>query len=224
MRGVVGSSPLTRGTLLQGFVRLHSGRFIPAYAGNTDILTRRGIPLTVHPRLRGEHTGCRCNIGFRLGSSPLTRGTLNAFVLSGGLGRFIPAYAGNTSSHTGRARRAAVHPRLRGEHAMCLHRSWMMIGSSPLTRGTRRYRRSRFWAWRFIPAYAGNTAAVLSVGIAISVHPRLRGEHPSEAARSEAANGSSPLTRGTRRAVVLWGRSRRFIPAYAGNTLSRGWN
>ena len=49
-----GSSPLTRGTRTITGATLGSGRFIPAYAGNSQIgVTSTGFP-TVHPRLRGE--------------------------------------------------------------------------------------------------------------------------------------------------------------------------
>ena len=55
---------------------------------------------------------------------------------SGALGRFIPAYAGNSPSIEINDLRQAVHPRLRGEliteNAVVISRT----GSSPLTRGT----------------------------------------------------------------------------------------
>ena len=49
-----GSSPLARGTLrriCEGFAK---DRFIPACAGNSEIIRREEILGTVHPRLRGE--------------------------------------------------------------------------------------------------------------------------------------------------------------------------
>ena len=53
-----------------------------------------------------------------------------------------------------------------------------------------------------------------------SVHPRLRGEHWHYAAVETLRDGSSPLTRGTRRRAEYLRRSERFIPAYAGNTIN----
>ena len=52
-----------------------------------------------------------------------------------------------------------------------------------------------------------------------SVHPRLRGELKKLRLRAAATNGSSPLTRGTRRDEYPVLGHLRFIPAYAGNSL-----
>ena len=52
--------------------------------------------------------------------------------------------------------------------------------------------------FRFIPAYAGNSARNGSVCRLPSVHPRLRGELVMFNVISPDARGSSPLTRGTR--------------------------
>ncbi len=70
-----GSSPLARGTLVQGEAPLAQARFIPAGAGNTQVQRREGGVLSVHPRWRGEHFGgVGCAVGDG-GSSPLARGT-----------------------------------------------------------------------------------------------------------------------------------------------------
>ena len=52
-----------------------------------------------------------------------------------------------------------------------------------------------------------------------SVHPRLRGEHVRLKLARFPVVGSSPPTRGTRRAQGVPAPGVRFIPAYAGNTL-----
>ena len=70
-----GSSPRMRGTLNQILDWDDSERFIPAYAGNTAGSTGVSSPMTVHPRVCGEHPvieRCRLNIA---GSSPRMRGT-----------------------------------------------------------------------------------------------------------------------------------------------------
>ena len=72
-------------------------------------------------------------------------------------------------------------------------------------------------AW-FIPAWAGNTSAWLCRTFYKSVHPRVGGEHSTEANAVPLALGSSPRGRGT---LFLDSQRRadfRFIPAWAGNT------
>ena len=54
------------------------------------------------------------------GSSPPTRGTRKVLEAPGAIRRFIPAYAGNTQLIVDRFIQDAVHPRLRGEHALAL--------------------------------------------------------------------------------------------------------
>src|SRR5690606_11770657 len=91
-------------------------------------------------------------------------------------------------------------------------------GSSPHTRGTQADRSAWRNGARFIPAYAGNTAQPRVQSHAISVHPRIRGEHWNMSDTSRSLAGSSPHTRGTRFGGRVNVARRRFIPAYAGNT------
>ena len=132
-------------------------RIIPAYAGNTHVLFKS-----------------RC---FNQGSSPHTRGT-----------RFIGAYNGDAKRD---------HPRIRGEHRgdvqVASHGHGIipayagntgrrpkatakMMGSSPHTRGTR----------RFIPRW--NTMR--------RDHPRIRGEHSVRAFRPPRSRGIIPAYAG----------------------------
>ena len=159
--------------------------------------------------------------------------------------RFIPACAGNTTRTTALRRWKAVHPRVRGEHSV-----------SGITAGTVQFRFIPACAGntspecrppglrRFIPACAGNTWAAPTRGRDPSVHPRVRGEHESDAAWIETTYGSSPRARGTLMAKRSWqsdaptsstvhprvrGEHKlasrgcrgcgRFIPACAGNTV-----
>ena len=172
-----GSSPLTRGTLLGGCGTGKTHRFIPAYAGNSErpqsVCQRR----TVHPRLRGELCEFGMTRNSTLGSSPLTRGTRQWIGFSIRPSRFIPAYAGNSPHRSNVPNSPPVHPRLRGELVCPQSRQAPGAGSSPLTRGTRRSKRSA--RKRF------------------TVHPRLRGELITEHAIIIGSAGSSPLTRGT---------------------------
>ena len=193
-----GSSPLTRGTQRRRKEAVGILRFIPAYAGNTYAFLCGLRPHPVHPRLRGEHTTSASNDSGHGGSSPLTRGTREILHDGGLVWRFIPAYAGNTSTLSSQVKDITVHPRLRGEHVVWIH--WYAE------------------YLRFIPAYAGNTDPAAYKHTLAAVHPRLRGEHIYCVLNILYSRGSSPLTRGTPQ--FLWRRVAgcRFIPAYAGNT------
>ena len=91
-------------------------------------------------------------------------------------------------------------------------------GSSPLTRGTPVDELVATRDNRFIPAYAGNSLSTQSRKSSESVHPRLRGELLQTAILCNLNHGSSPLTRGTQADRSKNPFSRRFIPAYAGNS------
>ncbi len=173
------------------------------------------------------------------GSSPHTRGTQFRDVGFQRLGRFIPAYAGNTSRPTACRTDRPVHPRIRGEHTLTSLIVSPHPGSSPHTRGTRA--RSAAWA---LPVAVHPRIRGEHVEIAVGrqrrtgssphtrgtrpwpssgcrfqlVHPRIRGEHPLRHAGRAGCCGSSPHTRGTREGPAHRVCRGRFIPAYAGNT------
>ncbi len=152
------------------------------------------------------------------GSSPLARGTQDLDRLGYVADRFIPAYAGNSLDMCRSRCTFPVHPRLRGELLQKLTISINWAGSSPLTRGTRYELRVGLLHERFIPAYAGNSWAVLRTKALPAVHPRLRGELQQKTSTKTAKSGSSPLTRGTQKSGGCKSRYARFIPAYAGNS------
>ena len=95
------------------------------------------------------------------------------------------------------------------------------VGSSPLTRGTHLPGLKQKDKDRFIPAYAGNSGRPMSPLEANTVHPRLRGELSNPEVCRGRTGGSSPLTRGTQEFTQEQSEVRRFIPAYAGNSLSK---
>ena len=112
---LIGSSPLTRGTLSIPFSNIRPARFIPAYAGNSSLYLMFSQISSVHPRLRGELVRDLICLSARTGSSPLTRGTQLQGIRLYGLRRFIPAYAGNSPVRSSSLTGVPVHPRLRGE-------------------------------------------------------------------------------------------------------------
>ena len=110
------------------------------------------------------------------GSSPLTRGTRIDSGQNDRFNRFIPAYAGNSCSNAPVSATIPVHPRLRGELTSRGLPFMVVIGSSPLTRGTLAFDDASYSAARSIPAYAGNSVLPAVCMRDRSVHPRLRGE------------------------------------------------
>ena len=98
----------------------------------------------------------------------------------------------------------------------------MTIGSSPPARGTLPNGVGGSRCLRFIPARAGNTGSLLTLGCTAPVHPRPRGEHECRRNPPVLIAGSSPPARGTQWAWCRRGPGRRFIPARAGNTSRNG--
>ena len=70
-----------------------------------------------------------------------------------------------------------------------------------------------------IPAYAGSTARASSGVIPVWDHPRIRGEHMHVYPPVSRFDGSSPHTRGARRAAQPPREFHGIIPAYAGSTV-----
>ena len=89
----------------------------------------------------------------------------------------IPAYAGNTTSDTPTMADKQDHPRLCGEHAEGFSSDFLILGSSPLMRGTRVDEVPEDYVGRIIPAYAGNTDPGADRSDPLRDHPRLCGEH-----------------------------------------------
>ena len=151
----VGSSPLSRGILLEPVTLTVTSRIIPALAGNTSGSLSSRPRYADHPRSRGEYAvGC-VPITRRVGSSPLSRGIPGLSEDAGWAEGIIPALAGNTGPTPvqGRARRdhprsrgeysrrmffpnsTKDHPRSRGEYHRRCRRRRHRGGSSPLSRG-----------------------------------------------------------------------------------------
>ncbi len=133
----LGSSPLTRGTLLSRLDHTDPGRFIPTHAGNTSAPHAPGDIPPVHPHSRGEHVYGFAGAAFAPGSSPLTRGTRLRLRYRERRPRFIPTHAGNTVGGFYAHNEQPVHPHSRGEHSISPCGAPRGSGSSPLTRGTR---------------------------------------------------------------------------------------
>ena len=91
-----GSSPRVWGTRICRWPRRHSGRFIPACVGNSDVFLESGPTRPVHPRVCGELSTEPTPAEQETGSSPRVWGTLSRYPARGLPGRFIPACVGNS--------------------------------------------------------------------------------------------------------------------------------
>ncbi len=212
-----GSSPRLRGTLRYG-CEVHSGhRFIPAPAGNAGSGNRRIGRSAVHPRACGERRSHKRTKEHLHGSSPRLRGTPLRTVSFQGTQRFIPAPAGNALELWVVCGQRPVHPRACGERTRRRPLSRRRRGSSPRLRGTRSDGPLSCRRVRFIPAPAGNAAAIVPPRSSAAVHPRACGERIRVIPSGVVHDGSSPRLRGTRTGTEVAGGFDRFIPAPAGN-------
>ena len=155
------------------------------------------------------------------GSSPLTRGKLDAEGPPAPRGRLIPAHAGKTGYVPGRAYQLAAHPRSRGENRQLRVRATVILGSSPLTRGKQNAAGRISRDSRLIPAHAGKTPRETPSAMLSPAHPRSRGENPHPLKGPLMLNGSSPLTRGKHVLHEGVQLGERLIPAHAGKTDGR---
>ena len=174
--------------------------------------------MTAHPRSRGENSRSRRGARGASGSSPLTRGKLPLPCPRSARSGLIPAHAGKTDRDAPRGRRLRAHPRSRGENQAAANARTDDTGSSPLTRGKHGRRARRPPRPGLIPAHAGKTVAVVEGDPLIEAHPRSRGENPKSNAAFGGAGGSSPLTRGKLRLLLVQARGAGLIPAHAGKT------
>ena len=131
-----GSSPRGRGTRPTTRRGASRSRFIPAWAGNTNMTGDKRQDAAVHPRVGGEHNLYQGTVRSLNGSSPRGRGTHDRQMREYFVKRFIPAWAGNTEQIVLRTVRYSVHPRVGGEHYSRPRESLESDGSSPRGRGT----------------------------------------------------------------------------------------
>ena len=153
----MGSSPLTRGKRTRSSWRVRGVRLIPAHAGKTVATSRRTQAKRAHPRSRGENPRHPVTQRLGLGSSPLTRGKPGREPPQRPRTRLIPAHAGKTTPPPTQPATSPAHPRSRGENVRPRPMIVCGVGSSPLTRGKRRWGAPTSDARGLIPAHAGKT-------------------------------------------------------------------
>ena len=116
--------------------KVNTRRFIPAWAGNRPVVGFVGHGRAVHPRVGGEQAFRPERPKNDTGSSPRGRGTERVKVKADVIHRFIPAWAGNSSSEVAKRRSNPVHPRVGGEQDIAFDPTANQAGSSPRGRGT----------------------------------------------------------------------------------------
>ena len=173
---------------------------------------------TDHPHSCGEYAPVVTRIDAAVGSSPPSRGIYAP--CRGGFPRrgTIPALAGNTWGRRPRTRRAADHPRSRGEYPVEPSFVVALEGSSPLSRGIPGQHGIPGRIVRIIPALAGNTARRTNTLNPSTDHPRSRGEYTGPGGVVGDKEGSSPLSRGIHHPQGFDLAGGGIIPALAGNT------
>ena len=152
------------------------------------------------------------------GSSPLTRGKPQPWLIVTWSAGLIPAHAGKTGLAAYAGQLHEAHPRSRGENSAWtdpLARGW---GSSPLTRGKLLRSLLRLGRHGLIPAHAGKTGLRRASRRSPRAHPRSRGENrvKTPTLRGRRAH---PRSRGENvlaapMIVLIWW----LIPAHAGKT------
>ena len=207
-----------RGTHNRQRLRIGIDGIIPALAGNTGTTELGRRARWDHPRACGEHYQNMLARDIAWGSSPRLRGTHRACGLCRAYPGIIPALAGNTRSHRGRASTWWDHPRACGEHRPRHEESRRVRGSSPRLRGTLAGTASNAAFGGIIPALAGNTLVTVAAVWVSWDHPRACGEHYTEKGIANRQAGSSPRLRGTQGTCAPPQPRLGIIPALAGNT------
>ena len=111
-----------------------------------------------------------------------------------------------------------AHPHSRGENRISNDSGSVRAGSSPLTRGKPALRGLRPASVGLIPTHAGKTFSGTLKLHCDRAHPHSRGENSDWDTMDGRAGGSSPLTRGKRRAPGNAPQRHRLIPTHAGKT------
>ena len=133
-----------------------STRVIPACAGNRESRILIRPSRWCHPSVCGEQSSTTSPGLVNAGSSLRVRGTGDLEERGEGVGRVIPACAGNSGIGRRSARTLAGHPCVCGERGKELTERAIEFGSSLRVRGTVRHSAHVASLFRVTPACAGN--------------------------------------------------------------------
>ena len=191
-----GTSPRVRGKLhARAFARI-TLRYIPARAGEAQLVARVSVRPTVHPRACGGSSPPSPAAKSNMGTSPRVRGKHRRARCSPGRRRYIPARAGEASRPCSAARGAWVHPRACGGSQPGGRGFFRVGGTSPRVRGKPTTCGPCFQTIGYIPARAGEARHHRRRQNRTWVHPRAcGGSAPSRRAQISTV-GTSPRVRG----------------------------
>ena len=173
---------------------------------------------SVYPRVGGGNRGRFLALPRRRGLSPRGRGKRVRCLASPNQYRSIPAWAGETPIAGYCLPNARVYPRVGGGNAADTTNPSASRGLSPRGRGKRLRAGQRRADERSIPAWAGETEQAEISDSNHQVYPRVGGGNGICAKGALRMPGLSPRGRGKPRGLGQHHRTRRSIPAWAGET------
>ena len=153
--GGKGLSPPTRGNPGVSHPALHLRGSIPAHAGEPSKACSGTGDREVYPRPRGGTGWQDILASDSEGLSPPTRGNPPGSIVCSGMGRSIPAHAGEPSGSAKSVDFGSVYPRPRGGTSPARARASSSAGLSPPTRGNLLMRVPSGRIAGSIPAHAG---------------------------------------------------------------------
>ena len=219
-RSPPGLSPPTRGSRRAPGRHDAAARSIPAHMGKPSNGLRSMCSSKVYPRPHGEAPDRSFRRPASSGLSPPTRGSLS-------LVDDLDLQQGSIPAHTGKPRTARpscttprVYPRPHGEADTGDAETWLVVGLSPPTRGSRPSPPGR-GRWRgSIPAHTGKPTKVPLPSRLTQVYPRPHGEATPPATSMTRDRGLSPPTRGSLLGEHALDARRGSIPAHTGKPLT----
>ena len=111
-------------------------RFIPIYIGNTRLIMKRLLKLTVYPYIYREHSRVCMYVFTKYGLSLYIQGTHYVLIKRVKRGRFIPIYIGNTINNPSSSEHDSVYPYIYREHKSLVSNFNVNFGLSLYIQGT----------------------------------------------------------------------------------------
>ena len=215
-RGIIGLSPRVRGNQTNPTAPPPRRRSIPACAGEPAAMLDNADRVSVYPRVCGGTSRVRRRICPRMGLSPRVRGNPTRGGGGSGVGRSIPACAGEPATRRRVRNFPKVYPRVCGGTTANTTGRAAPWGLSPRVRGNRPRPGVPGRGQGSIPACAGEPGFRSRRPKREQVYPRVCGGTLVMSAAALARWGLSPRVRGNHilrgtDAAVKWS-----IPACAG--------